>query len=89
MNQVSVEISLYPLRDEFVAPIADFIDRLNRHSSLTVRTNCMSTQVFGPYDEVLTILAAEMAHTHAEVPKAPFVLKVLAGNLLEGVAADA
>lgn len=84
MSQVSVEISLYPLADEFIPPISDFIDRLNGYAELTVRTNCMSTQVFGDYARTLEIIAVEMAKTHASVPKASFIMKVLNGNLLTG-----
>lgn len=82
-SQASVELSLYPLREQFVAPIAEFIDRLNSHPQLTVRTNPMSTQVFGDYAEVLRIVAEEMQRTHEQVPKAVFVMKVIAGNLLQ------
>ncbi len=82
MNQVSVEISLYPLRDDFIAPIAQFIERLNTYQELTVKTNCMSTQVFGEYARTLQILAEEMGKTHQEFPKACFAMKVLNGNLL-------
>ncbi len=88
MSQVSVEITLYPLTDRFVPPIADFIDRLNQYPELTVQTNCMSTQVFGDYARTLEILAAEMRKTHSAVPKASFVIKVLNGNVLTGPAAD-
>ncbi|MFK7957992.1 MAG: YkoF family thiamine/hydroxymethylpyrimidine-binding protein [Lysobacterales bacterium] len=82
MNQVSIEISLYPLRDDFIPPIAQFIERLNGYQELTVQTNCMSTQVFGEYARTLEIVSAEMRKTHAEYPKATFAMKVLNGNLL-------
>jgi uncharacterized protein YqgV (UPF0045/DUF77 family) len=78
---VSVEISLYPLSEDFIPPISDFIDRLNGYPDLRVITNTMSTQVFGPYERVLEVLAREMRATHRELPKAPFVMKVLNGNL--------
>lgn len=79
--QVSVEISLYPLRDEFIPPIQAFINALNKHDGIDVLTNTMSTQVFGEYGHVMSILGREMQSLHQEVPKAPFVMKVLAGDL--------
>ena len=79
--RVSVEISLYPLSDEFLGPIRDFIERLNGYPEIRVLTNTMSTQVFGPYARVLEILAREMATTHEQTPKAPFVMTVLNGDL--------
>jgi uncharacterized protein YqgV (UPF0045/DUF77 family) len=79
--QVSVEISLYPLANEFIPPIQDFIHRLNQHPDLVVLTNTMSTQVFGPYERVMAVLAKEMQQTHQQTPKAAFAMKVLNGDL--------
>lgn len=80
--QISVEISLYPLDQEYIPVIQDFIDRLKAHRQLNVLVNTMSTQVFGDYSEVLQILAQEMQTTHRHhCPKAPFVIKVLNGDL--------
>ncbi len=74
---VAVEISLYPLRDEFIPPIAAFIERLNAHPDLKVVTNSMSTQVFGEYQHVMRTLTAEIGHSLRSIPKAVFVMKVL------------
>lgn len=88
MNQVSIEISLYPLRDNFIPPISDFIHRLNQHPEITVETNRMSTQVFGDYLPTLQIVSQEMHKTHQQYPKASFAMKVLGGNLLTDNPAD-
>ena len=45
--RISVEISMYPLKDEYIPGIQAFIDRLNKYPELKVITNTMSTQVFG------------------------------------------
>lgn len=79
--EISVEITLYPLRDDYLTPIRAFIARLHEHDALTVQTNAMSTQVFGDYATVLELVGAAMAATHAEYPKAAFVLKVLHGDV--------
>lgn len=78
---VSVEISLYPLDQNYIPPIQDFIDRLNSYPELKVIGNTMSTQVYGEYARVLEILNAEMQKTHTNTPKAAFVMKVLNGDL--------
>ncbi len=78
---VSVEISLYPLLDEFIGPIEAFIERLHDYSSLTVLTNTMSTQVFGEYDAVMAALNTEMQRTHRQIPQAAFALKILGSDL--------
>ena len=48
--RIAVEISLYPLDADYVPPIKDFIERLNRHAGLQVVTNAMSTQVAGEHE---------------------------------------
>ena len=75
--ETGIEISLYPLAEEFIPPIQAFIDRLNTHAGLKVVTNSMSTQVFGDYDRVMEVLTREMRATFAEGRKAVFVMKVL------------
>jgi uncharacterized protein YqgV (UPF0045/DUF77 family) len=78
---IGVEISLYPLKAEFVPTIHDFLERLNGNSELRVVTNSMSTQIFGPYDAVMGALRAELRTTFealaAARDKAVFVMKVL------------
>jgi uncharacterized protein YqgV (UPF0045/DUF77 family) len=76
----AVEISLYPLDAHYVAPIKDFIERLNRHAGLQVVTNAMSTQVAGEHDLVFAALAAETKATFAGDRRAVFVMKVLGGQ---------
>lgn len=75
--ETGVEISLYPLAEEFIPPIQAFIERLNAQAGLRVVTNSMSTQVFGDYDRVMSVLMREMRATFAEGRKAVFVMKVL------------
>ena len=79
--RAAVEISMYPLAGDYRPPIQAFIDRLNTHPGLSVRTNALSTQVWGPLDQVMAILAGEMARSAAAAgaPQLIFVMKVLPG----------
>jgi uncharacterized protein YqgV (UPF0045/DUF77 family) len=77
--RIAVDISLYPLDADYVPPIKDFIDRLNRQPGLVVETNAMSTQVAGEHDRVFAALAEETKVTFAGEPRAVFVMKVLGG----------
>ena len=77
--RIAVDISLYPLDADFVPPIKDFIERLNRHVGLSVATNAMSTQVAGEHEAVFAALAAETKTTFAGAGRAVFVMKVLGG----------
>jgi uncharacterized protein YqgV (UPF0045/DUF77 family) len=74
---IGVEISLYPLHQDFIPPIQDFIDRLNADRQLRVVTNSMSTQVFGDYDAVMATLVRELRATMESNDKVVFVMKVL------------
>jgi len=74
---IGVEISLYPLRNDYIPPIRGFIDRLNADGRFRVMTNDMSTQVFGRYEDVMEALTRELRPTFENDGKAIFVMKVL------------
>ncbi|HET9473990.1 MAG TPA: YkoF family thiamine/hydroxymethylpyrimidine-binding protein [Steroidobacteraceae bacterium] len=74
---IGVEISLYPLRNDYIPPIRGFIDRLNADGRFRVMTNDMSTQVFGRYEDVMEALTRELRPTFERDGKAIFVMKVL------------
>jgi uncharacterized protein YqgV (UPF0045/DUF77 family) len=78
---IGVEISLYPLTADYIPTIKDFIERLNAHGKLRVVTNSLSTQVFGPHEEVFDVLKAEFGKTFhnrdIEGGKAIFIMKVV------------
>ncbi len=75
--RVAVDISLYPLADDFIPPIKDIIERLNENSSVEVATNKMSTQIRGEYDVVMAVLNQEIKKTFDQCPKAIFAIKIL------------
>lgn len=75
-----VEISLYPLAEQYIEPIKAFIARLNTYADISVDTSRTSTVVEGDYMSVMTILGDEMQKTHKEVGQAIFVCKFLNGD---------
>jgi len=75
--QVAVDISLYPLDADFIAPIKDVIKRLGQHDGVEVEYNRMSTQLRGDYDTVMPALTEEIRKTFVDVPKAVFAIKIL------------
>ena len=75
---IAVEISMYPLAEEYLPAIQSFIDRLRSNEKLQVLTNTMSTQVFGELDEVFATLQREIRASFAAGPRAVFVTKFLA-----------
>jgi uncharacterized protein YqgV (UPF0045/DUF77 family) len=75
--RVAVDISLYPLADDFLPPIKDIVERLNKNASVEVSTNAMSTQIRGEYEEVMAVLNQEIRTTFEQCPKAVFAIKIL------------
>ena len=75
--QVAVDISLYPLDEEFIPPIKDVIERLKLHDGIQIETNRMSTQVRGDYDAVMPVLSKEIRTTFENIPHAIFAIKIL------------
>jgi len=79
--EIGVEISLYPLAEQFAPQIHDFIARVSAAGDVKVVSGSLSTQIFGEYDRVLEILRRELRVTFdgqaEQGGKAAFVLKVL------------
>jgi hypothetical protein len=75
----AVEISMYPLAGDYLPLIQGFIDRLNTYPDLVVRTNSLSTQVWGALDRVMAIIAQEIERSATKGPQLVFVMKVLPG----------
>ena len=78
---ISLEISKYPLNQDYIPIIQDFIDRLNTYDALTVITNTMSTQVFGEFDEVMLALKNEIKTSFAKEVKQIMVVKFINSDL--------
>ena len=76
---ISIDISMYPLKESFEQPIIDFIKAL-RKSGFKVEENGLSTQVFGPYDKVMDFLKEQMYETMLEEEHCVFVMKVVSGD---------
>lgn len=81
--RVALDISLYPLDQDFLPPIKDIIERLKAYTALEVITNPMSTQIRGEYDEVMAALVQEIRVSFEQTPKAVFVMKILNNPLGE------
>ena len=75
--RTTIDVSLYPLADEFIPAIDDFIARLHEHAGLSVHTNPVSTRIVGDYDTVMDALKAEIRRSFERHGKSVFVLKVL------------
>lgn len=52
----TIEVSMYPLREDYEEQILAFLALLHKQSELEIRVNAMSTQVKGDYDLVFETL---------------------------------
>ena len=75
--KVAIEISYYPLQEEYETTIINFIDRLNHYDGIGIKTNSMSTQIVGDYDLVMQVLTKEMKTSLSEHHLSAMVLKIL------------
>jgi len=81
--ECSVEISMYPLNKNYKKPIISFIHSLRKYPFIKVKTNGMSTQVFGEYNRVMRAINSEIETSFLIENKVVFNLKILNGNFEE------
>jgi uncharacterized protein YqgV (UPF0045/DUF77 family) len=73
---ISVDISMYPLHKDFEEPIINFIKSL-RASDFHIEENGLSTQIFGPYSEVMSFLNENIHSALLNEKNCVFVLKIV------------
>lgn len=77
--KISVEISMYPLLEQYRSPIIDFIERLAQNSELEIEYGRMSTFILGEYQLIMPLLKAEIHTTLKTIPQSVFVIKLSGG----------
>ena len=75
--KVSVEISMYPLREKYCQPIIDFIEKLAQNPTVSIQRNSMSTHIYGDYRAVMDTLDTEMFIVLEQIPQTVFVIKLI------------
>ena len=81
--KITVEISMYPLQNEYVKPIDDFIKALYKYN-VEVTSNFTSTHVIGEFNEVMRAVNSEIKEVFSS-GQTSFVLKILNDDLSEVV----
>lgn len=77
--RISVEISMYPLAENYIEPIQNFIDAINSNPNIDVTTNKMSTQLRGEHSEIMPLLTEEMIRVFDSI-RASFIIKIIKGK---------
>jgi len=79
--KTSVDISLYPLAEDYIPAIKEFIERLQQYPEVNVLRNNLSTQLYGDYDMVMDLLKVEIRNSWDKYGKGIFVVKFLLDDL--------
>lgn len=74
--KISVELTLTPIQDNYEPAIINFIKKM-RDSGLTVKENPLSTQVYGDYDEVMTMLNSEIKDAFEAIDRGLLYMKIV------------
>lgn len=82
--KVAVEISMYPLTQDYEPPIIAFIQALKQVDGLQLVTNELSTQVAGEYELVMNSIKDCMKRAFDQTETCSFVLKVLNVDITPG-----
>ncbi|TVR81216.1 MAG: hypothetical protein EA409_06865 [Saprospirales bacterium] len=78
--EATVELSIYPLHDDYKGRVKDFLKKIRSHSGLTIESNGMSTQIFGPYDLMMDCLIPDIREA-LDHQQAMIVIKIGKGIL--------
>lgn len=85
--KASVDISLYPLADEYIPAIKEFIERVQEYPGIAVVRTDLSTQLYGDYEQIMDLLKIELRQSWEKYGKGIFVIKFLRDDL-RGLADD-
>lgn len=77
MMKISVELSLYPLDDQFLPIIQDIVERLMSDQRVEAIVNTMSTQIFGDFESVMAVVNETVEYSFKTYGKQVFVAKFL------------
>ncbi|MDC1384641.1 MAG: YkoF family thiamine/hydroxymethylpyrimidine-binding protein [Crocinitomicaceae bacterium] len=78
--KVTIEISNYPLSEDYEPKILDFINRCQAHGMRT-KVNVTATHIQGDYETVMNLVQEEIKTSFEKYGQMIFVLKVLKGEL--------
>ena len=75
---MTVELSMYPLQQNYLALITDFIAKLNTYDNLRIVTTPTATMVVGDYEHMMKTLTELLRWSHQTHGKAVFIAKFIA-----------
>ena len=76
---MTAEISMYPVRDEYLPPIKTFIESLNVNPNISVETTTTCTILRGDYEALMKMIQDAMAESYRQFGISVFVTKFIPG----------
>ena len=77
--KVTIDVSMYPNREEFISPIDGFIKKINCYEDLKIITFPTSTVIQGEYDYAMNAVRETIAACYKEFNMAVYVTKIIPG----------
>ena len=77
--EVSIELTMSPLQDDFESHIIDFIKVL-RASEFTVLENPLSTQIYGEFNKVMPFLTQAIENSISKQDAVLIYMKLVKSN---------
>lgn len=78
---ITIEISMYPLREDYKIKILDFLKIISKHDGIQMKVNALSTQLQGESNLLFDAIRDAISEVFAENTRASFVMKVLPGDI--------
>jgi len=77
--EVTIDVSMYPNREDFIPLIDGFIARINQFDNLKITTFPTSTVVQGEYSHAMQAVQQTIADCYKEFNMAVYVMKIIPG----------
>jgi uncharacterized protein YqgV (UPF0045/DUF77 family) len=78
--QLTAELSLYPLSENYIQIVLAFIETLEQSGGLTIRRNAMSTQISGDATKVMQVIQAALTRSYNDYGKQVLTAKFIPGE---------
>ncbi|MFT4561196.1 MAG: hypothetical protein ACI9BW_000936 [Gammaproteobacteria bacterium] len=76
---VTAELSMYPLREDFIPAIDAVIEKLNSFPDIEIQTFATATTLIGDFETVMTAMIDTIAWSYSTYGTAVFAAKIIPG----------